>query len=102
MSSVKTASTTAKSGVGGRRPPPAAKLFGLLKPYSWLIVLLVTLTIAGNSLNLVVPKLISRAIDSFTRGGFVLGTVIQQFLLAGFFIFFFAYLQSVVQTLAGE
>ena len=102
MASIPRDSKVATTQAGARRPPPAAKLLGLLKPYFWLIVLLLVLTVAGNALNLVVPKLISRAIDSFTRGGFNLTSVIRQFLLAGSLIFLLAYLQSVVQTLAAE
>ena len=42
-------------------------MFALLKPYRGLIATLVALTIAGNGLNLIVPKLISHAIDDYKR-----------------------------------
>src|SRR6266550_2001258 len=48
---------------GAQRRPPGSGLFALLKPYRQLVAILVVLTIAGNGLTLVVPKLISRAID---------------------------------------
>ena len=48
--------------------PPSAGLLLLLKPYQLLVAMLVALTIVGNGLNLVVPKLISHAIDAYTQG----------------------------------
>ena len=85
-----------------RRKPPSAGLLALLKPYRLLIAVLVGLTIAGNGLNLVVPKLISRAIDGYTQGRFVLNTVILQFVLVAVLVFVFSYAQSGVQTWAAE
>jgi hypothetical protein len=46
-----------------------------LKPYGGLISALVALTILGNSLNLLVPRLISNAIDSYVRRQFVIAAV---------------------------
>ena len=85
-----------------RRPPPGAGLFVLLKPYRNLITLLVVLTIAGNGLNLVVPKLISHAIDAYSQQTFVLSATVLQFFIVAFFVFAFTYLQSVTQTYASE
>ena len=85
-----------------RKKPPSAGLMLLLKPYKLLVSSLVALTIVGNGLNLVVPKLISHAIDAYTAGRFVLGTVVLQFLLTGFLVFILTYAQSVVQTWASE
>jgi ATP-binding cassette, subfamily B, bacterial len=85
-----------------RKGPPSAGLLALLKPYKLLVSSLVALTIVGNALNLVVPKLISRAIDSYTAGHFVLSTVVVQFLATGLLVFVFAYAQSIVQTWASE
>src|ERR1700719_618918 len=84
------------------KAPAGAGLFLLLKPYSWLVAPLVILTILANSLNLVVPKLMSHAIDTYTQGTFALNAVVVQFLLAGLFIFILTYFQSVVQTYASE
>ncbi len=83
-------------------PPPAARLMALLKPYKGLIALLLALTLLGNSLNLVVPQLISRTIDAWTRGQFVMHTIVEQFLAVALAVFLFTYLQSVVQTYAAE
>ncbi|MEP7351755.1 MAG: ABC transporter ATP-binding protein [Acidobacteriota bacterium] len=87
-------------GPGKRSGPPG--LFLLLKPYAGLVVALLILTIAANALNLLVPKLISRAIDSFSQQSFVLSSVMVQFSLVGLFVFLLSYLQSIVQTYASE
>ena len=86
----------------GAKPPGAAGLLPLLKPYSGLIGLLLALTILANSLNLLVPRLISHAIDTFTQPGFALGPIILQFALVALLIFGFTYGQSIVQTFASE
>jgi ATP-binding cassette subfamily B protein len=71
-------------------------LFGILKPYRKLILVLVVLTVFGNGLNLIVPKLISATID--TRSS----QLIWEFLAVAGGIFVFSYLQAVVQTYASE
>src|SRR5579872_2475095 len=83
-------------------PPPGAGLFLLLKPYRPQIATLVVLTIAGNALNLVVPKLIAHAIDAYTQRTFVLSTTVLQFFAVAFFVFALTYLQSIAQTYASE
>ncbi|MGD0135915.1 MAG: ABC transporter ATP-binding protein [Bryobacteraceae bacterium] len=82
--------------------PPSSGLFLLLKPYRLLVAMLVALTIVGNGLNLVVPKLISHAIDAYTRGSFVLNTVIWQFVVVASAVFILSYAQSAVQIWASE
>jgi ATP-binding cassette subfamily B protein len=74
----------------------------LLKPYRPLVVALVALTIVGNGLNLVVPKLISHAIDSFVAGSFPRNTVVIEFLVVALLVFILTYGQSLVQTWAAE
>jgi ATP-binding cassette subfamily B protein len=74
----------------------------LLKPYRPLVVALVALTIVGNGLNLVVPQLISHAIDSYTQGRFVRNTIVIEFLVVALLVFILTYGQSVVQTWAAE
>lgn len=74
----------------------------LLKPYRWLIAILAALTIVGNGFNLVVPKLISRAIDDYTQRRFVLTTVVVEFLVVGLLVFLFSYAQAGMQTWASE
>jgi ATP-binding cassette subfamily B protein len=83
--------------------PPGPSLFGLLKPYRPLISMLVLMTILGNSLNLLVPKLISRAIDTYAQQQPpILTSLIVEFFLVGVGIFIFSYLQVIAQTYASE
>ena len=79
-----------------------ASVFSLLKPYSGMVTFLVVFALLSNGVNLLLPKLISQAIDSFTGGHFVFKTVVSQFLIASLVIFIFTYLQSIVQTYASE
>lgn len=82
--------------------PKGPSVFGLLKPYTRLVAGLVVLAVVINCLTLVVPKLISHAIDAYVRGGFVLSTVVWQFLVVAVIVFVFTYLQGVLQTYASE
>jgi ATP-binding cassette subfamily B protein len=87
-----------------RRPrrPAAPSLASLLKPYTKWIGTLAALTILGNSLNLLVPRIVARAIDSYTRGELVLAVVSRELLFAALGIALFTYLQSLVQTYTAE
>jgi len=96
------ADTTAKAKKMKRTAPQGSGLMGLLKPYRPLVSMLAALTILGNALNLVVPKLLSRAIDDYGRGQFAPGTVAVELFAVSLGIFAFAYLQSVAQTIASE
>ncbi|HEX4274084.1 MAG TPA: ABC transporter ATP-binding protein [Bryobacteraceae bacterium] len=87
---------------GPPRKPPSAGLLLLLKPYRPMIAGLVALTIVGNGLNLVVPKLISHAIDSYTQGHFDRNTIVIEFLVVALLVFILTYGQSLVQTWAAE
>ena len=77
-------------------------LFGLLKPYKFLITLLVVFTIISNAFNLVVPKIIGGAIDNYKNGNFHINNLIIEFSLVAVFIFIFAYLQNIIQVYASE
>ena len=79
-----------------------ANLLGLLKPYALWITLLVVLTILANGLNLLVPKIIASAIDTYTQGNFALRNVVLEFFAVAVVIFILTYLQNVVQTYSSE
>jgi ATP-binding cassette subfamily B protein len=85
-----------------RRARPAARLSDLLKPYWRSIAGLVVLTLLGNGLNLVIPQLIARAIDTYTAGSFDPGGLVLGFGAATVGIFVFIYGQAIVQTYASE
>src|SRR6516162_7554322 len=89
-----------RAGAQGR--PPGGGLFALLQPYRGLVAILAVLTIAGNALTLVVPKLIANAIDAYTQRTFVLSTVVLEIFVIAFFVFTLTYLQSIAQTYASE
>jgi ATP-binding cassette, subfamily B, bacterial len=77
-------------------------IFAIVKPYKLLIFTLLILTLGGNALSLVIPKLISKAIDTYAKGNFDAGTLGLQFALVSFGVFLFTYLQGVFQTYAAE
>lgn len=79
-----------------------AGILSLLKPYSGTVTLLIVFALLSNGINLVIPKIISHGIDSYTAGHLILGRIIMQFGLAALLIFVFTYLQSIVQTYASE
>ena len=82
--------------------PPGPRLFSLLKPYRHWIVGMVVLTILGNGLNLVVPKIMARTIDTYNQPGFALTRILFEFFLISIGIFILGYFQSIVQTYAAE
>jgi len=82
--------------------PSGASLVPLLRPYGRLIGTITALTVAANGLNLVVPKLVARAIDTFATSRFVLTTLVLEFLAISMGVFVLTYLQNIAQTLASE
>lgn len=86
----------------GRKKRGRPHMLLLLKPYKGIILLLVVLALFSNGINLIIPKIISNGIDSYTHGTLVFARIIWQFAAASFFIFVFTYLESIVQTYASE
>src|SRR5262245_24154629 len=87
---------------GGPGRPQGPSLFALLKPYKGLVTVLVVMTILGNSLNLLVPRIISRAIDTYAQQRLILTNLIVEFFSVAVGIFLFSYFQTVAQTYASE
>jgi ATP-binding cassette, subfamily B, bacterial len=81
---------------------PGPGLFGLLKPYSGMVTILIIMALAGSAVNMLIPKIIAHGIDSFTANKYNISTVIFQFLLASLSIFVFTFLQNIIQTYASE
>ncbi len=77
-------------------------IFSLLRPYSKLISLLILFALLSNGINLLVPKLISYGIDSYSSGDFQMQRIMVYFLIAIVLVFMFTYCQSIIQTLASE
>ena len=81
---------------------PAKNLVSLLFRYTGIIILLVVVTVIVNALSIVVPKIISIAIDTYSKGNFLLTNLIIEFSLVAIFLFIFGYLQSIIQVYASE
>jgi ATP-binding cassette subfamily B protein len=81
-------------------PKPA--LFGLLKPYSGIVTILVIMALLGSAVNMLIPKIIAGGIDAFSADRFVLRKVVIEFVAAAVAIFVFTFLQNILQTYASE
>ena len=77
-------------------------LFGLLKPYSRMVIILIIMALLGSGINMLIPRIIAHGIDSFTSSRYRLESVILQFLGAAISIFVFTFLQNIIQTYASE
>jgi ATP-binding cassette subfamily B protein len=77
-------------------------IFSLLKPYSGIVTVLIVMALLGSAVNMLIPKIIAHAIDSFTSGQYSLRSVVTLFLAAGIAIFAFTFLQNILQTYTSE
>jgi len=82
--------------------PKGSNIFGVLKPYKFMIAGLILFALLSNAVNLFIPKIISHSIDDFSKGSFSMQTVVLEFLAASFIIFVFTFLQGILQTYASE
>ncbi len=79
-----------------------AGLFSVLGPYKGIVFILILMALAGSAVNLLIPKIIARAIDSFSANSFDLRGVVTEFLAAASGIFVFTLVQGVIQTFTSE
>lgn len=77
-------------------------LFSILTSYRGMIAGLILFALLSSGINLIIPKIISRAIDNFSHGNFSYQQVILEFSIAAFFIFVFTFSQGILQTIASE
>ena len=94
------ANSTTKQIPGGK--PNKPNIFSVLKPYKLMIFSLIGFALLSNTVNLVIPKLISHGIDDFSQGNFSYQRLIIEFVIAAFIIFVFTFLQGILQTYASE
>lgn len=98
--------STRNSRLGGKTRPtptvPRGGIVGLLRPYWIWIGLLVALTIAANSFNLVIPQIVASAIDGIGKPDLSLTQLALEFLAVAAGIFVLTYLQSILQTVTSE
>ena len=87
---------------GPPRRPPGPRLTALLTPYRPFVAAIVCLTVAANALNLIVPKLIARAVDAFAASRAVPPALVAEFSAVAVGIFLFTWMQNVAQTFAAE
>ena len=73
----------------------------LMKPYRGMIFLLIFFALLSNGINLVLPRIIASAIDSYPSH-YTLKKILAEFISASFIIFIFTYLQSIIQTNTAE
>ncbi|MDB5189771.1 MAG: transporter ATP-binding protein [Parcubacteria group bacterium] len=83
-------------------PDTSPSLLALLRPYTGWVILLVVLTVIGSALNLVIPQIFARAIDSYTAGTLNLTVTLVWFGIVAAGIFLMNALQGIVQTYASE
>ncbi len=79
-----------------------AGIFSVLRSYSGRVSLLIFMALAGNAVNLIIPKIISWGIDAFAVNRFDFGLVILEFSAASVAIFIFTFLQYMLQTYTSE
>lgn len=77
-------------------------IFIIFKNYKGLIFILFILGIIANGLTLLIPKLISRGIDSYEAHSFDFSNLILDFGLVIFGIFIFTSGQTILQTILAE
>jgi len=82
--------------------PIKPNIFAVVKPYKLMILGLILFALLSNSINLIIPKLISKGIDDFTSGEFSYQKIVIEFLFAAFIIFILTLLQGILQTYASE
>lgn len=82
--------------------PTKKTLMSILMPYRGLIILLVIFTLVWNTINLLIPKIISNGIDSYSGVDFSLMNVVIEFFFASLFIFIFLYFQNLLQVYISE
>jgi len=83
-------------------PERRSGLFSVLGPYKGIVIVLILMALAGSSINLLIPRIIARAIDSYSAGNFQAGKVIVEFLAAASGILIFTFVQGVAQTFTAE
>jgi len=77
-------------------------IFAILKPYKLSIFILLLITLAGNAISLIIPKLISQGIDTYNNGSFNVQTFSFVFIAVACGVFVFTYLQGIFQTYTAE
>ena len=91
-------SSKTKEKAAGKR----GGLFSVLGPYKGIVFVLIVMALAGSAVNLLIPRIIARAIDAYSANSFDLKRVVFEFLAAAFGIFVFTLVQGIIQTFTAE
>lgn len=83
-------------------PRQEYSLMHLLRPYWKYILVIIVFTLVSNGLNLVLPKLLSSAIDDFSTGVGNTTTFALEFFVISITIFIATALQNVFQITTAE
>jgi ATP-binding cassette subfamily B protein len=67
-----------------------------------MIAIIIAFTVSANGLNLLVPRLLARGIDTFAAGRLDLDTLVLEFAATALGMFVLTYCQNITQTLASE
>lgn len=87
------------------RPVPKSKspgMFTIVFVYKKLIGLLILFTVLGNTISLLVPKIIAQGIDSYSHVTFVMQSLLIEFGVVSILVFVFTYAQNIIQTYTSE
>jgi ATP-binding cassette subfamily B protein len=84
----------------GKKSKPG--VFSLLNPYLGTVIVLIIMALLGSAVNMLIPKIIARAIDAYGAGNFEMKIVIAEFMIAAVAIFIFTFFQNVLQTYTSE
>ena len=77
-------------------------LFKLARPYIWLLLLILLVSLLSNGLSLIIPKVIAQAIDTFQSSKFIVSVFLRDLSLIIIFVFIFSTIQSILQTYLSE
>lgn len=90
-----------KNKPGDQNAKKGPGIFSVLKPYKGMILLLLLFALLSNGINLILPKIVAKAIDSYPAH-YSLKSVLTEYLVFVLIIFIFTCLQGIVQVYTSE
>lgn len=78
------------------------RLFGLLKPYQGLLLLLVFFALVSNGASLLLPRLIGQGINEFSASQTLSPDLLREFAIITVLAFVFSCLQNLIQVYTSE
>lgn len=90
-----------KNKPGDQNAKKGPGIFSVLRPYRKMILLLLLFALLSNGINLILPKIIAKTIDSYPEH-YSLKSVLTEYLVFVLIIFIFTWLQGIVQVYTSE